>query len=174
MSSIKNITARKHADKPKARSCGHWINSWDVHNYCPTCREKGLAKGKLPAEPCVLGDLCPVCETFSTEQMEKIATRRKYVKKPKDSSHRPDLSADLETEAESEVYISAAQEASLLELSQEHDTPAAQAHPVDQSFQGREPPNVQNVALQSHSRIHLRYCCDSGHSLERRPPAGDK
>ena len=60
-----------------------------------------------------------------------------------------DISADLETEAESEVSISAAQEATLLELSPEHDTPAAQAHqnPVDQSFQSREPPRVHSIAL---------------------------
>ena len=42
--------------------------------------------------------------------------------------------------------ISAAQEASLLEISQEQIEP--QAHPDDQSFQGREPPVVQNVVLQ--------------------------
>ena len=89
MSSVKQITARKHADKPKARSYGHWINSWDVHNYCPTCRESGTARGKLPPDPCMLGDPCPFCETFTADQMDKIA---KYQKKSKDRSqtHRPD------------------------------------------------------------------------------------
>ena len=26
MASVKQITAKKHGDKPKAKSCGHWIN----------------------------------------------------------------------------------------------------------------------------------------------------
>ena len=79
MSSVKNITssARRHADKPKARGCGHWINGWDVHRYCPSCRENNSVKGKLPADPCMNGDPCQICETFSADQLDKIASRRK-------------------------------------------------------------------------------------------------
>ena len=101
MSSVKNITSssRRHADKPKARGCGLWINAWDVHHYCPSCRESNSARGKLPADPCMSGDPCQICETFSAEKLDKIASRRKYIRKPRDT-HRPDLSADLKTGSE--------------------------------------------------------------------------
>ena len=59
------------------------------------------------------------------------------------------MSADLETGSESDMPISAAQEASLLEISHKQiESTTLQAHPDDQTFQGREPPVVQNVALQ--------------------------
>ena len=151
MSSVKNITSssRRHADKPKARGCGHWINGWDVHHYCPSCRENNSAKGKLPADPCMNGDPCQICKTFSADQLDKIASRRKCVRKPKDP-HRPDLSADLETGSYTDMPISAAQEASLLEISHENvKNLTLEPHPEDQeTFQGREPPVVQNVVLQ--------------------------
>ena len=86
MSSVKNITSgqsRRHADKPKARACGHWINGFDVHNYCPSCRENNTLKSKYPANPCMLGEPCGVCETFSADQLDKISSRRKYVRKSK-------------------------------------------------------------------------------------------
>ena len=62
MSSVKNITSssRRHADKSKARRCGHWINAFDVHNYCPSCRENNTAKGKLPSDPCMKGEPCQI------------------------------------------------------------------------------------------------------------------
>ena len=75
MSSVKAITtSRKHADKPKAKACGHWINPWDSHAYCPTCRESGNARGKLPGDPCMQGHPCQICESFSADQKDKIAT----------------------------------------------------------------------------------------------------
>ena len=157
MSSVKQITGRRHADKPKAKAYGHWINQWDIHKYCPTCRKAGTARGKLQADPCMLGDPCPVCDTVTVDQIDMIANRHKYKKKGKHRSqtNRPDLSAELDTEVESEVSISAEREATHLELSPDHTTQPepAQDNPGAQGFHGKEPSNVQNVALNpmSHS-----------------------
>ena len=166
MSSVKNITAssRRHADKPKARGCGHWINGFDVHNYCPICRENNTPRGKYPPDPCMTGEPCAVCETFSADQLDKISTRRKYVRKSRDP-HRPDLSAELDTGSEPDIQISAAQEATLLEMSQEQVED--NQNPVDQSFQGKEPPAVHNP-----SHLHTCCYCYTSHPLEGRPSTG--
>ena len=65
-------------NRPRALKCRHFCNPWDLHNYCPTCREafKGdnyiSGKGK-----------CMVCASFTEEQQQKIAKRKRYVKKDK-------------------------------------------------------------------------------------------
>ena len=91
------------------------------------------------------GYSCPVCNSFTTEQQDKIANRCKYQKTGKErvSTHRPDLSAELDMEIESEISISAEKEATLLDLSPEWAQP--EPNPVAQGFQGKQPPTVQNV-----------------------------
>ena len=147
MSSVKQIT-RRHSDKPKAKACGHFINPFDSHVYCPSCRESGTVRAKQQGDPCMLGQPCPICQSFSQEQLDKIANRRKYQKKSRPSTHRPDLSGDLET-AESDISISAEKEATLLDLSEEAQPQAEHTQePLvqTQAFQGREPPVMLNVA----------------------------
>ena len=69
-------------DKPRSAKCHHFCFPFDLHNYCPTCRESG--KGD---DPCVTFEsLCGICTTFTEEQLIKITHRKCYVKKQKDSN----------------------------------------------------------------------------------------
>ena len=66
-------------DKPRAQKCRHFCFSFDLHNYCPTCREAG--KGD---DPCVTFETpCQICTSFSDEQLKKIQNRKRYLKKQK-------------------------------------------------------------------------------------------
>ena len=66
-------------DKPRAQKCRHFCFSFDLHNYCPTCREAG--KGD---DPCVTFKTpCDICASFTDEQMKKIQHRKRYLKKQK-------------------------------------------------------------------------------------------
>ena len=63
-------------DKPRAQKCRHFCFSFDLHNYCPTCREAG--KGD---DPCVTFETpCDICASFTDEQMKKIQHRNRYLK----------------------------------------------------------------------------------------------
>ena len=66
-------------DKPRAQKCRHFCFSFDLHNYCPTCREAG--KGD---DLCVTFETpCDICASFTDEQMKKIQHRKCYLKKQK-------------------------------------------------------------------------------------------
>ena len=66
-------------DKPRAQKCRHFSFSFDLHNYCLTCREAG--KGD---DPCVTFEMpCDICASFTNEQMKKIQHRKRYLKKQK-------------------------------------------------------------------------------------------
>ena len=66
-------------DKPRAQKCRHFCYSFDLHNYCPTCREAG--KGD---DPCVTFETpCDICASFTDDQMKKIQHRKCYLKKRK-------------------------------------------------------------------------------------------
>ena len=70
---------QSNKDKPRALKCHHFCNTFDTHNYCPTCREVG--KGD---EPCVMFDApCNICASFTEEQMLKITHRKLYTKESK-------------------------------------------------------------------------------------------
>ena len=72
-------THQTNKDKPRARKCCHFCFSFDIHNYCPTCRESG--KGD---DPCVSFEApCDICASFTDEQMNKIQCRKHYIKKQK-------------------------------------------------------------------------------------------
>ena len=59
--------------------CHHYCFSFDLHNYCPTCRESG--KGD---DPCVTNkSVCTICNSFTDDQRNKIRNRRRYVRKEK-------------------------------------------------------------------------------------------
>ena len=62
-------------DKPRAQKCRHFCFSFDIHNYCPTCREAG--KGD---NPCVTFETpCQICTSFTDEQLQKIQNRKRYL-----------------------------------------------------------------------------------------------
>ena len=63
-------------DKPRAAKCNHFCHPFDTHNFRLTCREAG--KGD---DPCVtLVSSCPICSSFTEEQITKISHRKRYSK----------------------------------------------------------------------------------------------
>ena len=69
----------------------HFCFSFDLHNYCPTCREAG--KGD---DPCVTFETpCDICTSFTDEQMKKIQHRKRYLKKQKAETSSKDNELDL-------------------------------------------------------------------------------
>ena len=89
---FKMSTHQTNKDKPRARKCRHFCFSFDVHNYCPTCRESG--KG---VDPCASFEApCDICASFTDKQMNKIQYRKRYIKKQKaDTSSAKDDELDL-------------------------------------------------------------------------------
>ena len=78
---------------PRLLKCRHFCLLFDLHNYCPSCREVG--KGD---DPCVTNEKpCNICSSFTEEQLLKIKIRRRYVWKQKvadTSKHELDLFRD--------------------------------------------------------------------------------
>ena len=69
-----------------------FCHSFDVHNYCPTCREAG--KGD---DPCVtLLSPCNICASFTEEQQTKITHRKRYIKRGDKKSEKSDKNDDLD------------------------------------------------------------------------------
>ena len=89
-------------DKPRAQKCRHFCFSFDLHNYCPTCREAG--KGD---DPCVTFKTpCHICASFTDEQMKKIQNRKRYFKKQKAESSSKDNELDLLGEGDGDSFTS--------------------------------------------------------------------
>ena len=73
-------------DKAHAAKCNHFCHPFDVHNYCPTCREAG--KGD---DPCVtLLSPCDICSAVTEEQLTKITRRKCYTKRADKKSENMD------------------------------------------------------------------------------------
>ena len=87
-------------DKPRAQKCRHFCFSFDLHNYCPTCREAG--KGD---DPCVTFETpCDICASFTDEQMKKIQHRKHYLKKQKAETSSKDNELDLLGEGDRDTF----------------------------------------------------------------------
>ena len=88
-------------DKPRAQKCRHFCFSFDLHNYCPTCRESG--KGD---DPCVTFEApCDICASFTDDQMKKIQHRKHYIKRQKaDASNAKDDELDLLGEGDGDSF----------------------------------------------------------------------
>ena len=87
-------------DKPRAQKCRHFCFSFDLHNYCPTCREAG--KGD---DPCVTFETpCDICASFTDEQMKKIQHRKRYLKKQKADTSSKDNELDLLGEGDGDSF----------------------------------------------------------------------
>ena len=77
--SFKMSTHQTNKDKLRSNKCRHFCLPFDVHNYCPTCRESG--KGDDPGV--TFENPCRICASFTEEQMLKISQRKRYIKKQK-------------------------------------------------------------------------------------------
>ena len=87
-------------DKPRAQKCRHFCFSFDLHNYCPTCREAG--KGD---DPCVTFETpCDICASFTDEQLKKIQHRKRYLKKQKAETSSKDNELDLLGECDRDSF----------------------------------------------------------------------
>ena len=74
--------------------------SFDLHNYCPTCREAG--KGD---DPCVTFERpCDICASFTDDQMKKIQHRKRYLKKQKADTNTKDDELDLLGEGDGDSF----------------------------------------------------------------------
>ena len=68
---------RQKTDKPRSLKCHHFCNDFDLHNYCPICREPGTGD-----DTCVTGHrTCLLCGSFTEEQLAKSVNRKRYIKK---------------------------------------------------------------------------------------------
>ena len=85
-------------DKPRAQKCRHFCFSFDLHNYCPTCREAD--KGD---DPCVTFETpCDICASY--DQMKKIQHRKRYLKKQKAETSTKDDELDLLGEGDGDSF----------------------------------------------------------------------
>ena len=120
-------------DKPRAQKCRHFCFSFDLHNYCPTCREAG--KGD---DPCVTFETpCQICTSFTDEQLKKIQNRKRYLKKQKAETSSKDDELDLLGEGDGDSFTgsnvdleSAADNLSLAFSSLSLKTPAKSVPPT--------------------------------------------
>ena len=73
------MSSHQTSAKPRSSKCRHFCFSFDLHNYCPTCRESG--KGD---DLCVTNEgPCQICQALSSEEHAKIKNRRRYTRKVK-------------------------------------------------------------------------------------------
>ena len=78
-------THQTNKEKPRSSKCRHFCFSFDIHNYCPTCRESGQGD-----DPCVTFEApCDICASFTDEQMNKIQHRKRFIKKQKKDTTSP-------------------------------------------------------------------------------------
>ena len=93
-------THQTNKDKPRAQKCRHFCFSFDLHNYCPTCREAG--KGD---DPCVTFETpCDICASFTDDQMKKIQHRKRYLKKQKAETSTKDDELDFLGEGDGDSF----------------------------------------------------------------------
>ena len=59
-------------------SCGHVMAAFDLHKKCARCRDK-----KMGDDPCVKGQHCDLCDSFSDSQKGMLATPQYQIRKDK-------------------------------------------------------------------------------------------
>ena len=90
---------------PRSSKCRHFCFSFDLHNYCPTCRESG--KGD---DLCVTNQApCNICQDLSAEQHAKIKNRRRYTRKQKSDVNTCTSKDDLDLLGEDEESFTGSQ-----------------------------------------------------------------
>ena len=83
------MSSHQTSAKPRSSKCRHFCFPFDLHNYCPTCRESG--KGD---DLCVTHEgPCQICQALSSEEHAKIKNRRRYTRKikPDQNTSKDDL-----------------------------------------------------------------------------------
>ena len=98
------------SNKPRSLKCRHFCLPFDLHNYCPSCRESGKSD-----DPCVTNEKsCSICSSFSEEQLQKIENRSRYVQKQIVADTSKDdldlLGADMEAFSGSQADLGGAAE----------------------------------------------------------------
>ena len=63
----------------KRGTCAHVMASFDGHLKCARCRDKGVGE-----DNCVLKKDCPICKSFTPEQIQQLATPNYRERKNKD------------------------------------------------------------------------------------------
>ena len=85
------MSSHQTSAKPRSSKCRHFCFSFDLHNYCPTCRESG--KGD---DLCVTNQApCSICKDLSAEQHAKFKNRRRYTRKLKSDANTSKDDLDL-------------------------------------------------------------------------------
>ena len=94
------MSSHQSSAKPRSSKCRHFCFSFDLHNYCPTCRESG--KGD---DLCVTNQgPCKICQDLSPEQHDKIKHRRRYTQKVKPDQNTSKDDLDLLGDEEDESF----------------------------------------------------------------------
>ena len=136
-------THQTNKDKLRSNKCRHICFSFEIHNYCPTCRESG--KGD---DPCVTFEApCDICASFTDEQMNKIQHRKHYIKKQKKDTTSP--KDDLLGEGDGDSFTG-----SNVDLESAADN-------LFTSPPRPQPPTLQFIVSQNASKncpTHPRYC----------------
>ena len=97
---FKMSTHQTNKDKPRAQKCLHFCFSFDLHNYCPTCREAG--KGDDPGV--TFETPCDICASFTDDQIKKIQHRKRYLNKQKAETSTKDDELDLLDEGDGDSF----------------------------------------------------------------------
>ena len=139
-------TNQTNKDKLCSSKCRHFCFSFDIHNYCPTCRESG--KGD---EPCVTFEApCDICASFTDEQVNKFQHRKCYLKKQKKDTTSPkDDKIDLWVRATGILLLVLMQILRVLQTTPTSPTPTLQF--IVSKHQ-------QNTSTSQKLSHHPRYC----------------
>ena len=85
------MSSHQASSKPRSSKCRHFCFPFDLHYYCPTCRESG--KGD---DPCVTNlSACNICDNFTDKQRSKIKNRHRYTRKQKSDANTSKDDLDL-------------------------------------------------------------------------------
>ena len=84
-------SSHQASSKHRSSKCRRFCFPFDLHNYCPTCRESG--KGD---DPCLTNlSSCNICHNFTEEQRSKIKNRRRHTRKQKSDANTSKDDLDL-------------------------------------------------------------------------------
>ena len=64
-------------------SCGHAMANFDTHQYCARCREKDKGSDPCIKEP--QSDNCHICNAFSEDQRQQLATPYRLKKEKREA-----------------------------------------------------------------------------------------
>ena len=77
--------------------CGHAMALFDTHSHCARCREKGKGQDFCVENP-QSSDQCPICKSFTSEQILQISTPAYKIKKEKREAKTADSTPSKDNE----------------------------------------------------------------------------